>query len=311
MMQGIILGDFMKNAKIIKIISVILSVVLSVALAISLASATLISVARDYFSSQEFDSMVYNTDLSTMKFLYNGEKMTLEKFVKDYVTEKIENHIQNNPLSNFTDFLFPIFDSITDFTVDKALSSEFIDTTVKGEVSSIIDYFLYSDADEAKDRIKNGVTLDNNVALNPENTDNYEDRIKAEVKLAVFKYIEEESGKSCDEIIVLMSKDNISSLKTISFVLFALLLIVSIPIFPGNFIAVALSMFIFNGQLNSFVNGLKSSFAGNEDLISYQFIKPLTEAYTPYADRAQSIGIILLVISVAAFVVIYFMKKKK
>ena len=114
MMQGIILGDFMKKAKIIKIISVILSVVLSVALALSLASATLISVARDYFSSQEFDAMVYNTDLSTMKFIYNGEKMTLEKFVKDYVTEKIENHIQNNPLSNFTDFLFPIFDSITD-----------------------------------------------------------------------------------------------------------------------------------------------------------------------------------------------------
>ena len=311
MMQGIILGDFMKNAKIIKIISVILSVVLSVALAISLASATLISVARDYFSSQEFDSMVYNTDLSTMKFIYNGEKMTLERFVKDYVTEKIENHIQNNPLSNFTDFLFPIFDSITDFTVDKALSSEFIDKTVKGEVSSIIDYFLYSDADEAKDRIKNGVTLDNNVALNPENTSNYEERIKAEVKLAVFKYIEEESGKSCDEIIVLMSKDNISSIKTISFVLFALLLIVSIPIFPGNFIAVALSMFIFKTQLNSFVNGLKSSFAGNEDLISYQFIKPLTEAYMPYADRAQSIGIILLVISVAAFVVMYFVKKKK
>ena len=311
MMQGIILGDFMKNAKIIKIISVILSVVLSVALAISLASATLISVARDYFSSQEFDSMVYNTDLSTMKFIYNGEKMTLERFVKDYVTEKIENHIQNNPLSNFTDFLFPIFDSITDFTVDKALSSEFIDKTVKGEVSSIIDYFLYSDADEAKDRIKNGVTLDNNVALNPENTSNYEERIKAEVKLAVFKYIEEESGKSCDEIIVLMSKDNISSIKTISFVLFALLLIVSIPIFPGNFIAVALSMFIFKIQLSSFVNGLKSSFAGNEDLISYQFIKPLTEAYMPYADRAQSIGIILLVISVAAFVVMYFVKKKK
>jgi hypothetical protein len=193
----------MKSKKTIKIISIILSVVLSVALSLSLVATTLISVGRDYFTSQEFDYMVDSTDLATMKFVYNGEKITLEKFVKKYVTEKIEDHIKNNPLSNYTDFLFPIFDSITDFTVDKALSSEFINTTVKGEVHSIIDYFLYSDVDEANERIKNGITLENNVALNPENATTYEDRIKAEVKLAVFKYIEEESGKSCDEIIVL------------------------------------------------------------------------------------------------------------
>ena len=133
--------------------------ILSIALALSLVTTTLIGVGRDYFTSEQFDSAIDNTDLATMKFVYNGEKITLEKFVKDYVTEKIEDYIKNNPLSNFTNLLFPLADSITDFAVDKALSSEFINTTVKTEVHSIIDYFLYSDAQEAKERIKNGVTL--------------------------------------------------------------------------------------------------------------------------------------------------------
>ncbi len=301
----------MKNKKIIKIISTILSLVLCVALSLSLVSVTLISVGRDYFTSQEFDYMIDNTDIATMKFTYNGEKITLEKYVKDYVTEKIEDHIQNNPLSNYTDFLFPIFDSITDFTVDKALSSEFIDTTVKGEVHSIIDYFLYSNVNDAKNRIENGITLENNVALNPDNASTYEDRIKAEVKLAVFKYIEEESGKSCDEIIVLLSEDNISKLKTISFVLFVLLVIFSIPAFPGIFLFVSIMLINYKIQIYSIVNDFKTRFAGNEDLISYELIKPLTDAYTPFADDAQIIGVICFALFVASVVVMYFIKKKK
>ncbi len=300
----------MKKPNIIKIISIILSIVLSVALSFTLVTTTLISVGRDYFASQEFDYMVDNTDLATMKFVYNGEKITLEKFVKNYVTEKIENHIQNNPLSDYTDFLFPIFDSITDFTVDKALSSEFIDTTVKTEVHSIIDYFLYSNVNEAKERIENGITLENNVSLNPENATTYEERIKAEVKLAVFKYIEEESGKSCDEIIVLLSEDNISKLKTISVILFALLLIVSIPTFPSSFIFVALSMIIYKIQITSYISNFKERFAGNEDLISYEFIKPLTDIYVTYGDQAQTIGLVCLVLFIVSLVAIYFIKKK-
>lgn len=300
-----------KKQKIIKVISAVLSVVLSIVLALSFVTTTLLSVGRDYFTSQEFNSMIDNTNLATMKFVYNGEKITLEKFVKDYVTEKIEDHIKNNPLSNYTNFLFPLFDSITDFTVDKALSSEFINTTVKGEVHSIIDYFLHSNVNDAKDRIKNGITLENNVALNPDNAPTYEERIKAEVKIAVFKYIEEETGKSCDEIIVLLSEDNISKLKTISFVLFALLLIVSIPTFPSVFLFLSLMLINYKVQTYSSINDFKEYFAGKEDLISYELIKPLIDAYMPYADRAQTIGIVCFALFVISLVVMYFIKKKK
>ena len=300
-----------KKQKIFKVISVVLSAVLSIALALSLVTTTLLSVGRDYFTSQEFNSMIDSTDLASMKFTYNGEKITLEKFVKDYVTEKIEDHIQNNPLSNYTNFLFPLFDSITDFTVDKALSSEYINSTVKGEIHSIIDYFLHSNVNDAKDRIKNGITLENNVALNPDNAPTYEERIKAEVKLAVFKYIEEESGKSCDEIIVLLSEKNISNLKTISFVLFALLILVSIPSFPSIFIFLSLMLINYKAQIYSSINEFKEYFAGKEDLISYELIKPLTDAYVPYADRAQTIGIICFALFVTSLVVMCFIKKKK
>lgn len=300
-----------KKQKIFKVISVVLSVALSVALALSLVTTTLLSVGRDYFTSQEFNSMIDSTDLATMKFTYNGEKITLEKFVKDYVTEKIEDYIKNNPLSNYTNFLFPIFDSITDFTVDKVLSSDYINTTVKGEIHSIINYFLHSNVDEAKDRIKNGITLENNVSLNPDNATTYEERIKAEVKIAVFKYIEEETGKSCDEIIVLLSEKNISNLKIISFLLFALLLIVSIPTFPGIFLFASLMLINYKAQIYSTVNDFKEHFAGNEDLISYEFIKPLADAYMSYADCAQTIGMICLALFVISLVVMYFIKKKK
>lgn len=300
-----------KKRKILKVISAVLSVALSITLTLCLVTTTLLSVGRDYLTSQEFNSMIDSTDLATMKFTYNGEKITLEKFVKDYVTEKIEDYIRNNPLSNYTNFLFPLFDSITDFTVDKALSSEYINTTVKGEVHSIIDYFLHSNVNEAKERIENGITLENNVALNPDNAPTYEERIKAEVKIAVFKYIEEETGKSCDEIIVLLSEKNISNLKTISFVLFALLILASIPTFPSTFLFLDFVFIGFKGQIYSCIVDFKEHFAGNEDLISYELIKPLTDAYTPYADRAYNIGMIFSALYVVSLIIMYVIKKKK
>lgn len=300
-----------KKRKIFKIFSVVISVIISIVLALSFIATTLIGVSREYFISDEFNDMIDNTDLATLKFVYNGEKITLDKFVKNYVTENIEEYIKNNPLSNFTNILFPLADSITDFAVDKALSSEFINTTVKTEVHSIIDYFLYSDVREAKERIKNGVTLENNVKLNPDNAPTFEERVSAEVKIAVFKYIEEETGKSCDEIIVLLSEKTVSDLKTISFVLFALLLIVSIPIFPSIFLFLEFAFIGFKGQIYSCIVDFKEYFAGNEDLISYELIKPLTDAYRPYADRAYDIGMIFIALYVVSLIIMYLVKKKK
>ena len=74
-----------KYAKPYKIVSIILSVILCIAIALSLFSATIISGAKMYLISDKFDAYVESTDLSSLTFIYNGEKITLENFVNRQV----------------------------------------------------------------------------------------------------------------------------------------------------------------------------------------------------------------------------------
>ena len=115
-----------KKRLIISVISTVLSVILSFALGASLVSLTVLSQSRDYLTSDEFNSAIDNTDLATLKFIHNGEKITLEKYVKDYVAENIEEQIKDYPLSDFTNILTPFVDSVTDLAVDKVLSSDVV-----------------------------------------------------------------------------------------------------------------------------------------------------------------------------------------
>ena len=301
----------MKKNTIIKVVSIVLSVLLSVALCFSLVALVVASVTRDYLTSNEVDEVFNNMDLATLKFEYNGEIVTIEKYVKEYATTKIENSIKDNPLSEYTDFLYPFADSITDFVVDKALSSEYVNRLAKQEIKSVFEYLLYSDVEEAKQRIKDDISLEENYKLNPDNATNYEDKISAEVKLAVFKYVEEESGMSTDEIIVFLSEDTISKLKIACVVLFILLFAVSIPEFPLVVICASFILFGFKAAVCSLTNDFKEIYVGKEDLISHQFLKSLADNFTLYADRAGSIAIVCLVIFVALFIVIHFTTKKK
>ena len=164
---------------------------------------------------------------------------------------------------------------------------------------------------EAKQRIKDDVSLEENYKLDPDNATNYEDKISAEVKLAVFKYIEEESGMSTDKIIVLLSEDTISKLKIICVLLVLLLFAVSIPEFPMVFICASFILWGFKASVGSLVNDFKALYVGKEDLISNQLLKSLTDNFTPYADRAGNIATICLIVFVILFIVIHFTTKKK
>ncbi len=269
--------------------------------------------ARSYLTSQEFSNQIDSTDLSTLTFMRNGEKVTLEKFVKDYVTENIQDHIKNNLVSGYISFLFPLADSITDYTVDKALTSKYVNSVVKTEVHEIIDYLLYSDVNEAEARINSGVTIYTNPKLDPQNTNSFEERVSAEVKLAVFQYIEEESGKTTDEIIVMLSEKTLESykLKTVSLVLFLLLAVLNISA-PVNLLAYFGGIaFAYSGAFAIIQNNFAQYFSGNEDLISYQFIKPLIDLYVPYGEKAIIIGVISIVLFVSIKVIRVIIKKKK
>lgn len=300
-----------KKRLIISIISTVLSVILSFALGASLVSLTVLSLSRDYLTSDEFNSAIDNTDLATLKFIHNGEKITLEKYVKDYVAENIEEQIKDNPLSDFTNILNPFVDSVTDFAVDKALSSDFVNDVVKNEVHSIFDYFLYSDVKEAKQRIKDGVSLEENYRLDPNNAPTFEEKVSAEVKMAVFKYIEEESGISTDYIILLLSEETITALKVISVILLILLAGASITEFPSVFVYLKFILLGYNITLHVIAKDFTEHFTGNEDLISHQILKPIIDSFQGYGDRAFTLSIVFTVISTILFIMMFIIKWKK
>ena len=124
-----------------KLISVLLSVVVSAVLVFSSVASVLLSTAREYFASSKFDVRVKNTDLSSLTFVYNGEKITLERYVKDYVNTNIDNHVLDKASAYFSDLWFPIADALTDFTVDKVFSSEYVNKLVKNEIKEIDSQF--------------------------------------------------------------------------------------------------------------------------------------------------------------------------
>ena len=300
-----------KKRIIIRVISILLSVILSFALGASIVSLTVLSVGRAYLTSAEFNSTIDNTDLGSMKFIHDGEKVTLEKYVKDYVAENIEEQINDNPLSNLTNIFNPLVDSITDFAVDQALSSDFVNETVKNEVHSIFDYFLYSDVKEAKQRIKDGITLEENYKLDPNNAPTFEEKVSAEVKMAVFKYIEEESGVSTDYIIMLMSEETITTLKILSAVFLILLAGVSIVEFPSIFVYIKFVLLGYSLTLQYIAKDFTEYFKGNEDLISHQLLKPIIDSFGLYADRAFTLSLVFTAISTILFIAIFIIKRKK
>lgn len=294
-----------------KLISVVLSVIISIVLVFTSVATILLSTAREYFVSSRFDTQIQNTDLSSLTFIYNGKKITLEDYVKDYVNTNIDNHVLDKASPYFSDLWFPFADALTDYTVDKVFSSEYINRLVKNEFKEIVNYFLHSSITEAKQRIKNDVSLDDNPRLNPENTSDYEEKISAQVKLAVLKYIEEETGTSCDKIIVLFAEETASTFKTISIILGIVLLILNVRNLINIFIYLGVVFCGCSGVITYIQNSFEAHFEGMKDLITYEFLKPVVDLYSQYAESGIIYGIICLVIFAVLTVVFRVLKKNK
>lgn len=298
---------------ILHIISAVLSVILSVALLASLLGATLIGVGRGHLTSDAFNSQIDNADLPSLTFTQKGEKITLGEYARNYAEEYVEKYIEENTQSVFPfDDLFSFGDySITDYAVDKFLASETIDLAIKTEIHSIIDYFLYSDVNEAKQRIENGVTLQNNPDLDPQSATTFEEEIGIEIKLFVFEYIETLTGITCDQIIILLSEDTANILKNISLGLAIGLIIINIRSVFNALGYLGVVSCAYSGIITFIQNKFEEYHIGNEDLASYEFIKPLMDTCSPYADRALTYGIILLGLFVVATVIVIIIKKRR
>lgn len=300
--------------------------ILSVALLFSLIGTTLIGVGRAYLTSDEFNSQIDNADLPLLTFTQNGEKITIGEYARNFAEEYVEKYIEENTqtpsfslgdfsFSDFADSLGNLFgdeiSSITDYAVDVFLNSETIDAAIKTEIHSIINYFLYSDVNEAKLRLENGITLENNPDLNPENATTFKDEISIKIKLFVFEFIEDVTGLRCDEIIILLSEETAVKLKNISIGLAFALIIVNIrTIFNalGYLGAVSLT---YGGAITLVQKKFEEFHQGKQDLVSYELLKPLLDTYTTYADRALIYGLLLLALFIIATILVVIIKKKK
>ena len=301
-----------KCAKPYKIVSIILSVILSVCLAVSLFCATIISAGKAYLISDKFDAQIESMDLSSLTFIYNGEKVTLDKYVKNYVSKEIEDYVRNNPLSDFTNLLYPFAGTITDLAVDQLLSSDYVNKAVKSQVHSIVDYFIVdADVDDAKERIENGITLETNPEFNSDNASSFDDKVNIEVKKAVFQYIEAESGLTTDQIIILISFETVDTLMTICRILGILLILVNIPYLWTALICFGISANIYSAMLYVLEFKFNEKFREMSDLVSYQFLKPIMDTYIPYGEKASLYGTISIVVAVAVIIATKVIKNKK
>lgn len=294
-----------------KIISAVFSIIISLVLIFTSVSAILLSATREYFVSSKFNLQIQNTDLSSLTFIYNGKKITLENYVKDYVNTNIDDHILDKASPYYSDLWFPFADALTDYTVDKVFSSEYINRLVKDEFKEIINYFLHSSVDEAKQRIKDGITLDLNPQLNPDNAKDYEEKISLQVKLAVLQSIEEETGTSCDKIIVILSEKTASLFRTISIILGVILLLLNIKKLLNILIYLGIVFCGCGGVITYLQNSFEAHFEGMKDLITYEFLQPVVNEYTHYAENGITYGIICIVIFVALTVAFRVIKKNK
>ena len=293
-----------KYAKPYKIISIVISIIVCIALSLSLLAATIISGAKMYLISDKFDAQIESADLSSLTFIYNGEKITLERYVKEYVSNEIEDYIRNNPFSDFTDLLYPFAGTITDYAIDQVLSSNYVNKAVKTQVHSIAEYFISGDVEKAKERIENGITLETNPELNSDNASSFEEKVNIEVKKAVFQYIEAESGTTCDRIIVLMSSEMVDTLMTICEILAILLLLINIPFAWRSLVYLGVTANVYSAMLYFVVHNFNEKYKEMSDLVSYQFLKPIVDNYLPYGEKASFYGAIILLGAVAIFICI-------
>ncbi len=305
----------MKNKlseKILKTVKFIISVLLCVTATVSMLGATLVNVARDYLNSDEFQGQVDEADLNNLKLQVNGQKITVNEYVREVAKNKIENELKktaesekNNFYSDAKDFVLQLIpgadkyaSDVLDKVVDDVLTSEALDKLIKSEVMNLVDYFVNSDVDEAKERLKNGEQSNYDGELKVSDGTTTEEKIinyyRLYTRSLVIETIENASNMSADNFIVLLSRDTVVLCTVISVAALILLLLINITtifncLLYGGFISFLYAIVIKLAQ-NKF-DGMNE---GLEDLVGYVFLKPLADSYSANAVGGVVVGILLI-----------------
>ena len=210
---------------ILNILKTVISIILVLASTVSLLGATLISVARDYLQSEQFTEQIETTDLSTVKFMINGERVTVLEFARDAASDYLEDKM-------------PSFYPFGNYAVDAIVTSELVNATIKSEVYKLLDYFLNTKVEDAEYRIENNITLQDNEEFNIENAKTPEETISIYARLMVLQTIENTAGMSTDNFIILISEKTVSKLITLAVVLLVALVAINISTIFNNLLYV-------------------------------------------------------------------------
>ena len=277
---------------ILNILKTVISIILVLASTISLLGATLISVARDYLQSEQFTEQIETTDLSTVKFMINGERVTVLEFARDAASDYLEDKM-------------PSFYPFGNYAVDAIVTSELVNATIKSEVYKLLDYFLNTKVEDAEYRIENNITLQDNEEFNIENAKTPEETISIYARLMVLQTIENTAGMSTDNFIILISEKTVSKLITLAVVLLVALVAINITTIFNNLLYGGAIGLLYGIVIKVAQGKFDQWNAGVEDLVGYVFLKPLADQYSTNA----TIGIVVGVILVALFVGVYFLFK--
>lgn len=288
------------NNPALKIILKVLSVILAAVFVMSALGAVAISGVRHFFSDGEFEGMVNEIDLKEVKFTSNGKTYTASDYIYEAVAE-----VMPSAIKGYSGVLSSLFGNAVNNAVKEMISSETVDTIVKTTMMDCVDYYLNSDAKEAKERLKSDTqTADN--SQNYENVKTVEEAVRIYVRSFIINTIENTSGISSDRIIVLLSKSTKNLLTAAAVISAILLIICNLSTLFDLLIYFGGSSLIF-GIVIKVLQGKFESSQTDKTLIGYQMLKPLVDSFSSNAWAGIIIGALLI----AVFIALLIMYKSK
>ena len=273
----------MKNSKktIWNVISAIISIILCVGIGLSLLMATLMREQREYLASEGLRNQIQSTELDEIKFIKNGEKMTL----MDYLVDNVEDYVAQR---------LPKLSKFSGYAVDKILSSERVTQSIRDHIIDLLDYVLYTDTQLAQQRVDNNVSIRENEDFMPEEAKNIDDYIDRVIKTVTLEVVEDISGMDIDQITVALSEDNAKKYEKIAIILFVVMILINVLRIENAFLFGGIALAVSGVGIKLVQSKYSSLVEGGEDLVTYIYLKPYMDSLTENAVKMLVIAMALV-----------------
>ncbi len=289
-----------KNNTALKILLKIISVLMAAVFVISALGAVAITGVRRFFGDGEFRTMVNETDLNEVKFTSNGKTYTASDYIYEAVAEVMPSSVKN-----YSDILNSLFGNTANLMLKDLISSDTVNSIVKSTMMDCVDYYLNSDVNEAKERLKSETQVVDN-AKAYENVKTVDGAIRVYVRTFIINTIENTSGISSDQIIVLLSEKTAKLLTAVAVISAILLIVCNLGCIFDLLLHFGGASLLF-GIVIKVLQGKFESSQEDKTLIGYQMLEPLVDSFSPNAAAGIVIGILLI----AAFFGLFIFYKSK